>query len=470
MSREKAVVKTTLILALGTFLPRIISLATTPIISGYTTDTGFGIVNYLTGIILSFVVPVCTLQLEQAFFRFLVEADDDKRRKQVISSGIAILVLIGILISIICLYIPIDGFNGSYKYLIIGYIQVEILVQILRFVLRGFGKYKAYSISATIAVLVNFLALVVCVIFLKMGYIGVFVALTIADVVAALYMMYHSKIYKYLNIRSISKSTSKEMIYYSMPFIPNLVSWYINVFSDQLFLQGMHGYASYAIYAMALKIPSIVNIIYPAFNMAWIESAIKASKDDDIADYYQKMYKLNFCVVTAGSMLLMSGVPILYMLLNQNPDLDSGIFYVPVLLVATYFYCISQFFSSIYVALKQTKKMTISTAVGAAINLLLNVFLIEKFGISAAVFSTFVSNLTILIYRQRDINKNYYKLKVSIRIVVLSMIMFTISGFLAMSNSIILWIVNIAIALLYAYFLTSDLVAIIINKFRQRKA
>ena len=38
MSREKTLVKNTLIMALGTFLPRIINLLTTPIITSATTD------------------------------------------------------------------------------------------------------------------------------------------------------------------------------------------------------------------------------------------------------------------------------------------------------------------------------------------------------------------------------------------------------------------------------------------------
>ena len=58
MSREKTVVKNTLIMAIGTFLPRIINLLTTPIITSSTTDAQFGQLDLVTTTILSFIVPV----------------------------------------------------------------------------------------------------------------------------------------------------------------------------------------------------------------------------------------------------------------------------------------------------------------------------------------------------------------------------------------------------------------------------
>ena len=86
MSREKTLVKNTLIMAIGTFLPRIINLLTTPIITGTTTDAQYGQLDLVTTTILSFIVPLCTLQLEQALFRFLVDAKSVNEQKRVITN------------------------------------------------------------------------------------------------------------------------------------------------------------------------------------------------------------------------------------------------------------------------------------------------------------------------------------------------------------------------------------------------
>ena len=144
MSREKTVVKNTLIMAIGTFLPRIINLLTTPIITSSTTDAQFGQLDLVTTTILSFIVPLCTLQLEQALFRFLVDAKNQREQKSVITNGYTMIFSLMLIVGIICLFIPIDLFNGSYKFLVIGYIWIEIIATTSRFVLRAFSKYKEY--------------------------------------------------------------------------------------------------------------------------------------------------------------------------------------------------------------------------------------------------------------------------------------------------------------------------------------
>ena len=190
MSREKTLVKNTLIMALGTFLPRIINLLTTPIITSATTDAQYGQLDLVTTTILSFIVPLCTLQIEQALFRFLVDAKSEKEQRRVITNGYVMIFGLMVIAAIICLFVPISMFEGSFKLLIIGYIWIEIIATTSRFVLRAFSKYKEYSILAALVVIVNFVVVSVCLLWLKTGYIGVLIALVAADVVGFIYYAY----------------------------------------------------------------------------------------------------------------------------------------------------------------------------------------------------------------------------------------------------------------------------------------
>ena len=56
-------------------------------ITSSTTDAQFGQLDLVTTTILSFIVPLCTLQLEQALFRFLVDAKNQREQKSVITNG-----------------------------------------------------------------------------------------------------------------------------------------------------------------------------------------------------------------------------------------------------------------------------------------------------------------------------------------------------------------------------------------------
>ena len=112
MSREKSLIKNTLIMAVGTFLPRIINLLTTPIITSSTTGAQYGQIDLVTSTILNFIVPLCTLQLEQALFRFLVDAKSEEEQRKTITNGYLIIFIMMILAAIICLFVPINMFEG----------------------------------------------------------------------------------------------------------------------------------------------------------------------------------------------------------------------------------------------------------------------------------------------------------------------------------------------------------------------
>lgn len=458
MSREKSLFKNTIILAIGTFLPRIINLATTPLITKHTTGSEFGYMDFITSTILSFVVPVCTLQLEQALFRFLIDAKSEREKKVVITTGYTLIALIMVVIAAICWFIPIDGFWGIYKLLLIGYIWIEIISQMSRFVLRAFSMYKEYSIFAALAVIVNFAVVALCLLVLKTGYMGILIALTVADIIGVIYVILTSHMFVYFSLKAFDFEMMKEMLRYSLPFVPNMISWYVNLLSDKWIIIGFLGATANGVYSIANKIPSIVNILYPAFNLAWTESATRSVEDEDSNKYYSRMFKMIFCILSGGTACLLAISPYLFSFLNKNPDLNTAFQYTPTLIVATYFYCFAQFFSSIYIAIKSGKNMSISTTTAAIINVVLNLALVKFIGVQAAVLSTLISNFALAAYRYYDINKHYYRMKVNKRLMTLTAFVLILVCILCWIDDTILRILNLVIAFGFAYFMTGDIV------------
>lgn len=470
MSREKSLMKNTIILAIGTFLPRIINLATTPIITSTISTEAVGYIDVVTTIILALIVPIGTLQLEQALFRFLIDAKTDDERRRVITTGYSLIALIMIIIGLVCLFVPVTGFTGIYKLLLIGYIWIEIMSQMSRFVLRAFSMYKEYSVFAAIAVIVNFVSIFICLVVLKTGYMGVIISLALADIVGMLYVLFTSNIFKYFNLKYLNYELGKDMLRFSIPFVPNMVSWFINQLSDRWLIAIFLGNAANGVYMMANKIPSIVNILYPAFNMAWTESASRSISDDDTEKYYSKMFKMLFYVISAGTACLTAISPFLFVILCRNVNLNVALYYTPTLIIATYFYCFAQFFSSIYIAVKSGKSMSITTTVAAVINVVINLLFLNLIGVQAAVISTFVANLSLAGYRYYDINKNYYKLKVNKRIVILTGIILLINSLLSLSGNNILMVLNLVIAGSYAYFIAGDIVGGMVKSVINKKS
>lgn len=457
MSRETSLFKNTIILAVGTFLPRVINILTTPILTAYMQQGELGIIGFINNMILAFIVPICSLQLEQAFFRFLIDAKTEEEKKRVITSGFVAIFIIMILLGFVTLFVPVTGFTGGYKLLLIGYIWIEILCQMARFILRAFSMYKQYSVFATLAVVVNFISVVVCFIVLETGYHGMLIALAVADLVGIIYVLCRSPILRYIRFNFYDSQTLKEMLRYSLPFVPNMIAWSANLAADQFLISTILGSAANGIYIAANKIPSIVSILYPAFNLAWTESASLSVGEKDTSQYYSKMFKMIFCILSGGTALLLAASPYLFSFLVNDAFIEAKQ-YLPTLIIATYIYCFAQFFSSIYIALKESKNMTISTAIAAASNILINLSLIYVIGLQAAVISSIVSNLLLAGYRYYDINHNYYTMRINNRLLVLTIVIMTIQTALFWSNNEITNIINVVVAVGFAYFICGDIV------------
>lgn len=459
MSREKTVFKNTIILTCGTFLPRILGILTTPLITHYVDPSDIGIISFITVTILTMVVPICTLQLEQSFFRFLIDAHTEEEKKRVITSGSIIIVIIMLLLAIITLFISIDGFTGTYKLLLILYIWIEIIAQIAKFILRAFSMYKQYSLFAIIAVVVNLLSLVVCLTIFKLDYLGVFIALLVSDIVGVIYVFSSSPILSYLKLSYYHTETMQKMLVFALPFIPNMMAYSINSIADRFILKKFLNLHSVGIYDTANKIPNIVSILYPAFNLAWTESATVNVNQQDSSKYYTRMFHMIFRILSGGTALLIAVSPYLFfVLVSQKDKYGAAMHYIPTLIIAMYFLCFAQFFSSIYIARKESKNMSITTIIAAIINIVINLGLIAFIGLQAAIISTFISNLVLAIYRYFDINKKYYKMKVNKKLLLLTSFIFILQVCLYWSYDPILHILNIVIAVFFAYFTCGDIV------------
>lgn len=78
MEREKALAKNTIIIGFGTFLPKVASIITLPIVTGSLTKAEYGTYDLLLTLI-SLVLPLATLQIQTAAFRFLVQIREKKK-------------------------------------------------------------------------------------------------------------------------------------------------------------------------------------------------------------------------------------------------------------------------------------------------------------------------------------------------------------------------------------------------------
>ena len=116
MSREGKLAKNTFILSIGTFLPKLASFITLPILTGYLTKEEMGTYDLIT-ILESLLLPTVTLQIQAAAFRFLIDVRDDEEKVKEIVTNIVVFVIPTSLFSLLILFFCLGGTSGPIKIL-----------------------------------------------------------------------------------------------------------------------------------------------------------------------------------------------------------------------------------------------------------------------------------------------------------------------------------------------------------------
>ena len=254
--------------------------------------------------------------------------------------------------------------------------------------------------------------------------------------------------HKYFSVKNYDKNLMKKMIKYSIPLVPNSLSWAVVNLSDRLVISGAIGASANGIYAMSYKFPNLMNTIYSFFYTAWTESSAKAINDNENKDFFNNIYKILTNAMFSVSLGIIVCMPIIFNLFIKA-DYAEAYKYIPILVIAMYFNNMSGYYGGIFTGYKDTKIMGITTIIGAIINLVIDILLIKFIGIYAVAISTLISCMVIYYYRKSKAKK-YIKLqKVDLKVgcVILIITLFLYYN----NNNLILKLINLLIVIIFAF-------------------
>lgn len=423
MNREKGLVKNTVILAIGRFTPKLLSIITLPLLTAKLTKGDYGTWD-LVSTLISLVMPIVTLQIQSAAFRFLIERRGNDVECKKIISNIYLFTFPIALIAAICLFFAFDN-NIETRIAIAIYFLMDILFLSTSQIVHGLGFNRVYSVASILISITNVAAIILTVQYMETGLFGIVFSTLVANVIGLLYMLKEIHVWKYVSLEYLSKKTIREMISYSWPMIPNNLSNWVLSLSDRLIITATLGIEANAIYAVANKIPNLLSIAQSVFVMAWQENASLAVNDKDADKYYTKMFDSIFSLLIGFTALLIAFTPIMFTLLIRG-DYKEAYYQMPLLFLGMFFYCISAFQGGIYIAHKRTKSVGLTTVGAALINILVDVCLVNVIGISAGSLSTLIAYFFLYVFRLKGtlkFQKMSYNLKKQCGLLMLIVIM-----------------------------------------------
>ena len=454
MNKNKELVKNTIIIFIGKFCTQFITLLLLPLYTHFLSTEDYGYID-LIQTYLTFFIPLILLKIDAGIFRFLIDArKSEEEKNKIITNGIFIM-FVELIISTILFAVAVKIFSIKYSILIVmNLISLSVLTFLLQIV-RGIGKNKQYSFSSIIAAIVTIvLNLIFLVGFHKNGKY-VLIASLISNIICTIYLLIVNKILKNVKIKYIDKKLIKDLLKYSIPMIPNELSWWIVHVSDRTIISYALGVAANGIYSVSCKFSNILSSIFNIFNLSWQESAALHINDTDKDEFFSNVINKVFNLFICFCIGILACLPFVFELLIKD-SYREAYKYVPILLLANIFSVLIGLIGSIYVAKKMTKEVAKTTMIAAIINLTIDIALIKVIGIYAAAISTLVSYMLLAIYRYIDVQK-YVKVKIPIKNIVVNSIIFILVVVLYLYNNIALNVINLLLCILYAIIVNNEL-------------
>lgn len=402
MSNQSKLIKNTIIIAIGKFSTQIVSFLLLPLYTTYLSTEQYGIYDFIVTIAI-FLTPIIGLTLEESMFRFLIDAKDNVEKKSIISQTFLYTIVSCIVFSIIGVIILFFcDFEG--KILVIPYFIIHILNGIFNALMRGMGEIRLFSItnflSSVIAIVLN----IIFVVYLKIGISGLLLSIIISNIIVLVYIYIRLQLYRYISIKHIDMRLMKEMIKYSIPLIPNNISWNIINLSDRLIITSVLGSSANGVYAVSNKFPTIINTVYNYFSIAWKENASVVIKEKNSEQYFSYIYVNIRKILFSATIVLIIMMPFVFnLLVNQN--YYEAYYYIPILIFSIYFSNLASFLGGIFIAYKDTKTIGATTIFSAVVNIVINIALIKFIGLYAAAISSLVSTFSLYCYRIIKVNK-----------------------------------------------------------------
>ena len=466
MSREKNLAKNTIIITIGKICTQLITFFLLPLYTGILSTEEYGTVDLLNTLV-SLLLPIVTFQVEQALFRELIEVrDNEESKKKIISSGV-ITVIFQCIIYLIIFALISPFINNNYKFFLATNVIAYIFLSLFQQIARGLGDNKRYAIGSFISALFTIIFNVLFLVVIKLGAYGMLLGTMGGQLIASIYLFITLKLYKYIKIKEYRKDIIKKLWKYSIPLIPNAISWWVFNASNRVIATTFLGVDQNGILAASLKFSSVYITFYNIFNMSWTESISVAANDKDVNNYFNKMFNIILNLFTAMGIGIIACMPFVFPLMI-NDKFSSGYGLVPISIIGSLFNVIVGLISVIYVAKKNTKAIANTSVVSAIINILIHLALVKFIGLYAAVISTFASYFIMSIYRIIDINKKYFKIKIDKSLILKTLIVLVIVLPLYYINNICLNIFSLLVAILFAWNINKNSFEIIINFFKRK--
>ncbi len=302
-----------------------------------------------------------------------------------------------------------DALASTILKIFIPYMIISAMVLFMQGVFQGHQRIKLFSILDPLTNIVILISVIILSIIGLHVFIPVYAYLMSWIVAFLVFMPFFIKIYSKISFYKIINflKTSKEMFIFGLPIILTSVSSGLIGKMDTLMLTYFVTLDKVGIYNVVLPTAllfmffteSIAAVALPMVSEIWAKKEVHK-----LADWLKAVYKYSFIIIVPFILTVFS-LSELFIKILFGKAYVSGAVALQILLIGVIFFAIARLNCVTLIGVGKPKTVTKIVLFSAVINFLANLFLIPRFGMEGAAFSTMLSYLIILILSTISVKK-----------------------------------------------------------------
>ena len=348
MDKYKRLLSNTLIFAIGIFGSKLLSFLMMPYLTRVMNTQQFGQADLIfqAG---NFLLPVVSLGITNSIIRFGL--DKAVKKEEVFSTGI-LAVFFGFLVLLVVtpLLSMISFFKGN-TLLICVFVLMSSLRSVCAQFTRAKGEVRLFAFDGILSTLTTIGFYVLFLSGLKWGATGYVLAMVCSDALSVVFLSIMVKLPRYVSVKKFSWNTSKEMLKYSVPMIPNSMFWWITNVSNRFMITHFLGTGANGLYSAASKIPTAISLVGDVFLNAWQISAVTEEKQR--GKFFSRVFRSYSAVLFICAAVIILFSKVVTKILVADTYYESWKF-IPLLTVAIVFSNLVTFLGSVYMVEKRS--------------------------------------------------------------------------------------------------------------------
>lgn len=467
MAGLKSLAKETAIYGVSSIVGRFLNYLLVPVytIALPASSGGYGVVTNIYAWV-ALILVLLTCGMETGFFRFANKGQDDPMR---VYSTTLLSVSIGSLVFVVLGLLFLEPIAGWLEYgehpWYIGMMMIVVAMDAIQSIPFAYLRYKKRPIKfAALKLLFIFLNIVLNLFYYvilegnDVGYAFLFNLVCTSVVMVC--MIPELRGFTYV----LDKELLKRMLRYSLPLVILGVAGILNQVADKIIFPFVYPDEAEAtvqlgIYGAASKIAMIMAMFTQAFRFAYEPFVFGKSKEKDSREMYAQAMKFFIIFTLLAFLAVMFYLDILRHVIGR--DYWDGLRVVPIVMAAEIFMGIYFNLSFWYKLIDETRWGAYFSLTGCTILILMNVFLIPKYGYIACAWAGFTGYGVAMLLSYFVGQKKYpiqYDLKAIGMYVLLAAVLYVAAEYVPIDNIYLRMAYRTILLLLFvAYVVKRDL-------------